>query len=172
MEDQEQPSHPPGMGGTEVVDDGERRKERSVEEGLDLGETGGQEIGLRRTLTPTPGRREKKPILPELGDKTAEADEQAVKRDEFPPLAALDGEECQPSLLLRVRKKQRDDRQSMQSGEGTEVRHGVHHRLPPARITNLSNYKSQLHGCHVENHRDVVANEDGIADVLLSSSRN
>jgi hypothetical protein len=30
MEDQEQPSHPPGMGGTEVVDDEARRKQRSV----------------------------------------------------------------------------------------------------------------------------------------------
>jgi hypothetical protein len=40
MEDQEQPSHPPGMGGTEVVND-ERMKERSVQEGRGTGETGG-----------------------------------------------------------------------------------------------------------------------------------
>jgi hypothetical protein len=86
------------------VDD--RKTEQTVDEGRSKGEKGAQGIGSGKALRSTPGRRERNCRTTGLGGKTIEVTQQAANQ-EFPPLAASEGEENQLSQGLRVNKKQR-----------------------------------------------------------------
>jgi hypothetical protein len=69
-----------------------------------------QETGEQQT---TVSSTEEQPAGPQM--EIGRTAEQAAKREELPPLVASDGYECQPSQVLRNRKKKRTDRSCKQN---------------------------------------------------------
>jgi hypothetical protein len=110
-----------GVGGTERMDEGAQRADVSGAEGKRTGAMGGTETKPAVPAKATQGRREKHTNVPSSAGQPARSQvetgrsvEQVEKREEFPPLVASDGDECQPSQPLLARKKQRTDRQYVQ----------------------------------------------------------
>jgi hypothetical protein len=102
-----------GVGGTELMDEGAQRTDVSGAEAKRPGAMGGPE-----TRPGVPPKRKPDHCSLHFGatgrvpDGGREANRKS--REEFPPLVASDGDECQPSQTLRSRKKQRTDIPYMQ----------------------------------------------------------